>query len=319
LARDHARVNVTIWTDPDFRALPPAAQHLYLTLWTSPTLTYCGTHDWRPARMSGLSNGFTGEHLETVAACLEARHFLVIDRGTEEALIRSWARFDGLMKQPRMAVSLIHAYAAVASPIIRQVLVHELRKIRTEDSELSCWGDERVAEVLAHPAISAKDLPPVSDPFGEGFGDGFALGLPQTQPKVWGSVYTPPTPAPAPAPLLQESGDVSANVAATARKRASTAPEDFAPNETNQRIAADRGLDLDAVVENFLDHHIAKGSKFVDWHRALNTWLRRETPKPQAARPPLVLQRASDLVMPPDGLSPAEADAWEEAHRARLA
>lgn len=33
-------------------------------------------------------------------------------------------------------------------------------------------------------------------------------------------------------------------------------------------------LDLDEELEKFMDHHIAKGSKMVDWYRALRTWLR---------------------------------------------
>ena len=63
MSRDHARVNLAIWSDPEFAALPPAAQHLYLTLWTSPDLTYCGTHDWRPGRLAAKSRGWTGEHI----------------------------------------------------------------------------------------------------------------------------------------------------------------------------------------------------------------------------------------------------------------
>lgn len=199
MPRDHARVNLTIWNDPDFRALPPAAQHLYLTLWTAPELTYCGVHDWRPARLTGLSSGFTAEHIETVAQCLEARHFLVVDRETEECLIRSWARFDGIMKQPRMAISFVHAYTSTASPTIRQVLAREVCKIREESPDLTCWGDKRVAEILAHPSISAKDLSVADDPFGDDFAPGLDMGLPQTGSKVWGSVCTPSTPATTPA------------------------------------------------------------------------------------------------------------------------
>lgn len=205
MPRDHARVNLTIWNDPDFRALPPAPQHLYLTLWTAPELTYCGVHDWRPGRLTGLSDGFTAEHIETVAACLEARYFFVIDRETEECLIRSWARFDGLMKQPKMAVSFAYAYTATASPTIRMVLAHELEKIRAESPDLSCWKDKRVSEILSHPSMSAKDLDPVEDPFGDDFDPGLALGLPQTQGKGWGSVSTPPTPSPSPSPYSEQN------------------------------------------------------------------------------------------------------------------
>ena len=77
MARDFASVNVAIWADPEWRALPPAAQHLYLLLWTSPGLSYCGVHDWRPGRLAALSNGFIAEHIETAQACLTARHILV--------------------------------------------------------------------------------------------------------------------------------------------------------------------------------------------------------------------------------------------------
>src|SRR5690625_1904186 len=109
MARDHARINLDIWNDPDFRALPLPAQHLYLVLWTHPDLTYAGSIDWRPARLSGLTGGVDKAAIEEAADCLAARHFLVVDEETEEALIRSWIRFDGIMRQPRMAISCIRA------------------------------------------------------------------------------------------------------------------------------------------------------------------------------------------------------------------
>jgi len=204
MARDHAQVNVTIWTDPDFRRLPPAAQHLYFTLWTSPGLTYAGTHDWRPARLSGLAADWTREDITAASDCLRARHFLVTDEDREETLIRSWIRFDGLMKQPRMAVSCITAYAEIASSMLREVVAFELRRIHDQQPELTCWRDRRIAEVLDHPATSAKDLPVPADPFAPGFthrfGPGFTPGLAQTDPKGYPSVKGSPTPAPAPAP-----------------------------------------------------------------------------------------------------------------------
>ena len=115
MAKDYASVNVEIWSDPEWRDLPPAAQHLYLLLWTSPGLSYCGVHDWRPGRLAALSHGFTAEHIRAVADCLTARHFLVVDDDTEEVLVRSWARFDGLMKTATGDVPYSSAHASVAS------------------------------------------------------------------------------------------------------------------------------------------------------------------------------------------------------------
>lgn len=315
MPRDHARLNVTIWGDPDFRGLPPAAQHLYFALWTSPDLTYCGTHDWRPARMNGLWSGFTVENVRTVAACLQARHFLVIDDDTEEALVRSWARFDGLMKQPRMAVSLVNAYASVASSNVRAVVVNELHRIREEEPALACWKDRRVLEVLDHPRVSAKDLPSPCDPFRDGFGSALALGLPQTQPKVYPSVYTPPTPAPTPTPkpsvVEGGAGGDDSTPKPSGRKRPSTPlPDDFEPNDTNRRLAEERGLDLTHVVAAFCDHHASKDSRFVDWQRALSTWLRRERPSPRPAQPERHLPHAHDLEDAPSGMSDEESARW---------
>lgn len=200
MARDHARVNVTIWGDPNFRRLPPAAQHLYLLLWTSPELTYAGTHDWRPARLTGRAEGWTRADVEAAADCLAARHFLVIDNDVEEVLIRSWIRWDGLMKQPRMAISCTTAYAAAASDTLKAVIVHQLHAEKERQPDLTCWADPRVQEVLTHPSIDPKTLPTPDDPFGDGVGHGFRIDLAQMQGKVSGSVSVPPTPAPAPTP-----------------------------------------------------------------------------------------------------------------------
>lgn len=326
MARDHTRINLAIWSDPDWRELPPAAQHLYLTLWTSPGRTYCGAHDWRPNRLVKLAAGFTSEHLLTVAACLQARHFLVIDEDTEEALIRSWARFDGLMRQPRMAVSYASAYADVASPILRQVLAHETRKIRDLEPELACWKDSRVTSILDHPAVSAHDLPTPDDPFGDGFGPSLALGLPPVSSGFGPNalqglppICTPPTTATTTTtnPSVVEGGvggdDSTAN--RSGRKRPSTSlPDDFEANETNRRLADERGLDVAAVVAAFCDHHASKDSRFVDWQRALSTWIRREK---AAGQLPVADRRVvnAPVVQPPDGLSDDEMREWWETRR----
>ncbi len=321
MPRDHARINLTIWTDPDFRALPPAAQHLYLTLWTAPELSYCGVHDWRPARMTGLSHGYTAEHIETIAGCLEARHFLVIDRDTEECLVRSWARFDGIMKQPRMAVSLLNAYATVGSQAIRQVLVHELHKIRDESPLLACWNDKRLVEILKHRAVSAKDLPPVSDPFGDDFAPGLDMGLPQTQPKVWGSVCTPSTPAPTPTttpllPAASEQTTVDKPKNASRKRPARRIPKDWQPTESAIAYAAEKGCDLAGEVERFKLHAIANDRRQADWHASFRLWLGTAKPTPRVP-PPRNLPNVHDLERPPDGLSPDEYAQWDYDRRKR--
>lgn len=278
MARDHARVNVAIWGDPNFRRLPPAAQHLYLMLWTSPDLSYCGVHDWRPARLTGMAGGWSRGEVEAAAMCLRARHFLVVDDETEEALIRSWIRWDGLMKQPRMAISCITAYASVASETLRMVLVHQLSAEKDREPDLKCWTDQRVQEVLSHPSVSAKDLPAVSDPFGDGFTPGFGCDLDQTQPKVW----VPPTPAPAPAPLLRlQEEDKSSSLGAPDKsdaKRGTRIPNDFEVTEKMRQWARENvpSVDTQFETQKFINHWTAaSGSKAVklDWVATWRNWM----------------------------------------------
>jgi hypothetical protein len=60
-------------------------------------------------------------------------------------------------------------------------------------------------------------------------------------------------------------------------------PEDFAPTDNNMLNAQRWELNLADMVEAFSDYHQSKGSRFVNWNLALNTWMRnaheRKLPK----------------------------------------
>jgi len=177
--REYASTNVTIWQDPDFRALPYPAQMLYFMLWTHPQLSYCGVVDWRPAKLTGSGQGWTKDGILTVAACLEARHFIVIDEDTEECLLRSWVRWDGLMRQPRLPVSFALAYATVGSNLIRGVVIHEMNKLRILEPAAGGWDKPQVKAMFDLPSIDPKQRH-LDDPFAEGF----ELALPSITAKV---------------------------------------------------------------------------------------------------------------------------------------
>jgi hypothetical protein len=70
------------------------------------------------------------------------------------------------------------------------------------------------------------------------------------------------------------SQSLGAEQARTPPKRARQFPEGWEPNDAHKKLAKDHELDLVAETEQFEDHHRAKGSKFLDWDRAFNTWLR---------------------------------------------
>lgn len=328
MARDYSQVNVAIWGDPDFRALPWQAQHLYMLLWTSPGLSYCGTHDWRPARILGLATGWTRADVEAAAACLAARHFIVVDDEMEEVLLRSWLRFDGLLKQPRMAVSSVNAYSSVASPLIRSVIVSELHRIRDDHPEMKAWGDDRMIAALDHPRAEPKGWPVPEDPFGGSFGGSFTPGLthgvrgsfthplPESKGSVWGS----PTPAPTPTPLLptpKEGGELVEEVASEddAPRRATRLPDSWEPTEEHRARALRDGVDIDREVEKFRLHHQEKRTTSPSWNGRFAQWLIRaaEYAARDAARPAPRDRHADNLavvrsiairdgVIPPDDM-----------------
>lgn len=200
MARDHARIKLNIWADDDFRDLTSLAQWLYLHLVTSPSLTFCGITDWRPSRIAALTAELTGDDVERAAAELEASRYVVIDRDSEEALIRSFIRHDGLMASPNMAKAMCKAFAGTASRVLRAVVVHELHRLYDDCQPTSekpgGWFVQPLKSVLANRSMTPEEafsiLPP--NPSGNPFGNpsGTASGE--------GSVSTSVTPAPAPAP-----------------------------------------------------------------------------------------------------------------------
>lgn len=202
MARDHARVNIAIWGSSEFRGLSPAAQHLYFVLATSSTLSYVGVADWRPKRIAALSEGWTVEDVETAAHELSAARTIIIDSDTEEAMIRTWMKHDGLIDQPRMAVSVANAYAGVSSLMIRGVIVHELRKLKTSKPELKGWSKEKLLEVLEEPEVDPKETPIYPLPevqLGANASQSETPDLAQTELRL-GPNQTSATPAPTPSP-----------------------------------------------------------------------------------------------------------------------
>lgn len=285
MARDHARINLAIWNDDDFLDLPPLAQHLYFVLWTHPELSYAGVVDWHPARLAARSAGWTAEDVILAGKCLEARLFVVIDEVTEECLIRSWARWDGLMKQPIVAVSFAKARAAVASRDIRAVIVHEALKHQKREPNLPGWAKPQVQELLSNRSLDPRDRHLPTDPLTPAATPGVTPGptpAVRVNPGVGAnpSANPSPTPTPSPTPSPKEAP----------RKRGTRLPDDFAITDDMRSWAAKNAgdVDLDAATEEFADYWRAvagpKGVK-LDWVATWRNDMRRKQDRSVTARP----------------------------------
>ncbi|GEM_PF-1536636 len=305
MPRDRALLNMAIWQDADFRALPVPAQHLYFVLWTHPGLSYAGVVDWRPGRLAAMAGGWSADDVEAAAACLEHRLFIVVDHDTEEALVRSYVRFDGLMKQPNLGVSFALAYAAVASADVRGVIVHEAHKLHDREPSLPSWGRAQVRDVLAQPAVDPRSRALPGDPFASRLTPALTLAVtprlthPVTpaagEPDPSGDPGgdTPPTTSTTTS-TSYFSGTSSPDAPADAPAAAGARPTSKAKNTRGARIPqpfivtpdmvtwARRetpGLDHRAVTARFVDYWTAvpgaRGVK-LDWVATWRNWMRRE-------------------------------------------
>lgn len=56
-------------------------------------------------------------------------------------------------------------------------------------------------------------------------------------------------------------------------------PSDLSWNNAHSVKASAKGVDVDVEFAKFVDYHLARGSKFVDWDRAFHTWLNNARPE----------------------------------------
>ncbi len=162
MPRTHARIRLDMWSDDDYRDLTMGAQWLYEFLLSAPATTFAGVHPWRPGTIAGHATDLTADDVEFFAGELEEGRYLVIDRGTEECLIRSFVKHDGLVSSPNMVKALVKLHAQIGSPAIRGVIVHELKRLKRREPDLKGWS--QAADLLRKRAIPAADaiagLPP---------------------------------------------------------------------------------------------------------------------------------------------------------------
>lgn len=136
MARQYAQIKVSIWSaDDSFRHLTPAAQHLYFVLLTQASLSLAGVLDWRPKRIARLAKGWSVEAVMAAAGELVTTGYIVTDDQTEEILIRSFVKNDGVMKNPKIAAGMVSAWTEVYSTRLRGCIAEQVRRASDDLSE----------------------------------------------------------------------------------------------------------------------------------------------------------------------------------------
>lgn len=120
-----------IWARPTWRSLNIAVQHLYLLLWTHPSLTTAGTMDYHPTRLATLADDLTSQGAETALDGLVAAELAVVDRDTQELALLGWWRDSTVLKQPYMTKHAIGVLNQTASTHLLAAVASTLDEIRT--------------------------------------------------------------------------------------------------------------------------------------------------------------------------------------------
>jgi hypothetical protein len=84
-----------LWRGVDWRGLTSDAQWAYEMLCQQDALSYAGIIDYRAGRFAALAKDLTARKVEAAIRELEAARFVIIDRETEELLVRTEATPGG--------------------------------------------------------------------------------------------------------------------------------------------------------------------------------------------------------------------------------
>lgn len=280
MARDYAQIRTDIWADDHWRTLTPGAQWLYMHLLTAPSLTHAGVADWRPTRIAHLAGHLTAADVRKYAAELEGQRFIVTDDDTEEVLIRSFLRHDGLLQNPNLWKSLGASFGDVYSPALKAGIAREAIRLRDENPTGYVSKGGRVVNPWESPALrtlmkSGSDTPigtPSHTP----------IGTPSDTHYPSGS-DTPidrgphPTPTPTPTPNASHSDDK--------RRRETALPKTWAPTAEHIRRGKETGVNVTDEAESFRLHAETHDRRAANWNAAFTTWLKKAKPAPASRRP----------------------------------
>ena len=216
MPRTHGRIYTAIWNDADFIAMRATAQRLYLFLLSQPDLSHAGLLPMRVNRWAKKAGDLTPKAIREELDYLASRDYVVADEDTEEVLIRTLVRNDGVYKQPKVMLRMREDARQIESPLLRGAFRAELDRLPLE-------------ELSDRPGGPSGDLPStreqvegVVDTLRDDFAD--ADGYPSERvsdthpdtPRVRaGAFHLPPTTFPQPPstghrdkPLADKSADI---------------------------------------------------------------------------------------------------------------
>jgi hypothetical protein len=248
------KIDSRILNDEKFCALSDDAQLIFLTLLIHPHMTSLGAMranlcglaaekrwsfaKFRKAFAQIASKGMA--QYDDKASFLWLPNFLKYNRPENPNVIKSWTASYDLLPECALKKQLLNR-------------VKELVEDLPEGFREAFTDFERVCQRLS-----------------KGYGEGFRKSMPNQEQE--------PEQEPEPNPDPETGPDIKENNKRKKTGSTTTLPEGFGITDAHRDFAkAHKYRSPDLLLAGFCDHHLARGSKFVDWDRAFQTWIRNDT------------------------------------------
>lgn len=156
MARSFAQIQVSIWSDEDFKELDQLAQHMYFVLISQPRVNLVGVMDYMPKRLAACCYTMSTEDVESAVKTLVEHRFVLVDEETQELLIRSFVRRDGLLRTPNVAKGAAADFGEVMSERLRDAIEKELRRAYRDEPDLHGWKGIKDANSVLFKRVSER-------------------------------------------------------------------------------------------------------------------------------------------------------------------
>jgi hypothetical protein len=194
VARTHGRIQHRIWQDGDFLALTESAQRFYMLALSLPDLSYAGVVPFTVRRWAKLAADSSQSRIRKACQALVTARFVLVDEDTEELMLRSFVRHDGILDNPNVSIAAVKDFRSIHSPLLRAVFLVELRRLHDEgEGRPEVWAGGRLGDLLVEPYPE-----PLPEALPEALGVALPLGLAQALDVRARTPSPSPTPAPAP-------------------------------------------------------------------------------------------------------------------------
>ena len=231
MARNHARIYATIWSDPDFLAVSSDAQRLYLLLLSQPNLSHCGLLALTVKRWASKALDTTPARIEAALQELADARFVVVDHGTEELLIRSFIRGDEVYKQPNVLAAAGKDAEGIVSPLLRSELLVEIERISHLEGLTA-----RVTQILTTLAGTLRGTLPDTPSEALARGNPRATGMGSVTEVSTDSPSPSPSPSPVPALRAEPQDDPTSDLLIEHVRAYADPPPPDAQLEVKQQI-----------------------------------------------------------------------------------